>query len=534
MRRHLLLALSLSVAACTRGIAQSAEPAPPPVPRLVLFIAVDQMRPDYFTRYASEYTGGLKRLYQGSAFYSRGEQDHAITETAPGHATMLSGRSPGSTGIPTNEFGVPDTASPLLGVPGAGASPARFKGTALYDWMKAADPGVRVLSVSRKDRGAILPIGRAKVPVYWYQGGYFTTSTWYGTELPQWLMVWNGRKGPMKLAGTWWDLLLAEANYPEPDDQPWERGGNNNVFPHPFGADSTIAAAIAIATPYLDSLTMDVALEGVKALKLGQRNKPDLLSVSLSSTDAVGHVYGPDSRELHDQMLRLDRWLGWFFDSLAKQVPLDRTLIVLTSDHGVTSFPEYAASKGRMAGRAIADSVALMADQALVATKGRSFGLGLNNGLLLGNVAALDSAGVNVDSLSAALASGLARTTGVTRVYTRKALAQASPDDLDAMRWRRTIPEGFPWLAAASLAPGYIWSFNSAATTHGTTNADDVRVPILFMGAGITPGVIDRTRTATVPPPRTIDIAPTIAALLGIKPLEMVEGVVLPEVVKRP
>jgi hypothetical protein len=187
-----------------------------------------------------------------------------------------------------------------------------------------------------------------------------------------------------------------------------------------------------------------------------------------------------------------------------------------------------------MAGRAIADSVALMADQALVATKGRSFGLGLNNGLLLGNVAALDSAGVNVDSLSAALASGLARTTGVTRVYTRKALAQASPDDLDAMRWRRTIPEGFPWLAAASLAPGYIWSFNSAATTHGTTNADDVRVPILFMGAGITPGVIDRTRTATVPPPRTIDIAPTIAALLGIKPLEMVEGVVLPEVVKRP
>src|SRR5574339_487054 len=159
-----LLAMTL-LAACAPAATIAQQPARPK-PALVVFIAVDQMRPDYFDRWPGQLTGGLQRLYEKGAFFPQGMQDHAITETAPGHSTMLSGRSPSSTGVVTNELGVPDSTSPLLVVPGIGASPRRVNGTMLYDWMKAADPATRVLSVSRKDRGAILPIGKAKVPVF--------------------------------------------------------------------------------------------------------------------------------------------------------------------------------------------------------------------------------------------------------------------------------------------------------------------------------------------------------------------------------
>jgi len=137
-------------------------------PRLVVAIAIDQFRPDYLERWRSQFTGGFAFLLRQGVFYPRGEQDHAITETAPGHSTMMSGRSPASTGIVTNDLGVTDSASPVLFSSAMGASPRRFKGTTLLDWMFARDPNTKSLSVSRKDRGAILPIGRSKGPVFWW------------------------------------------------------------------------------------------------------------------------------------------------------------------------------------------------------------------------------------------------------------------------------------------------------------------------------------------------------------------------------
>src|SRR5947207_9930189 len=136
--------------------------AAPPRPKLVVVITVDQLRADYFTRWKSQLTGGLGQLATEGAFFTDGYQDHAITETAPGHSTILSGRWPAHTGIITNAAGVQDSVAPLLGTSGFGASPRRFRGTTLFDWLKAADPTARALSVSRKDRGAILPIGQAR------------------------------------------------------------------------------------------------------------------------------------------------------------------------------------------------------------------------------------------------------------------------------------------------------------------------------------------------------------------------------------
>lgn len=524
MRVTLLLAL----AACAPSATAGQTPVPATRPALVVLIAVDQGRPDYWERWPGQFIGGLQRFYEWGAFYTRGEQDHAITETAPGHSTMLSGRSPASTGIVTNELGVTDSTSPLLFVPGPGASPFKFRGTTLYDWMKAADPETRVLAVSGKDRGAILPIGRARVPVFWYRFGIFTTSRWYGDTLPAWLHAWNERGGAARFAGRDWRLLLDSSKYAEPDSQPWERGGRGNTIPKAFSRDSQQVTLEIYGTPWVDSLNLDVALEGARSLGLGRRpSGADLLSISLSATDVIGHNYGPDSREQHDHLVRLDRWLGWFMDSLAMLVPRERTLYVLTSDHGVTSFPEHTRWRGRMGGRASGDTVAFLAAREMSQKHGRLLMMDFNNGLLYGDVPAIRAAGVNVDSLARALASSLARITGVTRIYTPATLAAADTTDLDAMRWRRSIPSDFPWLAAASLAPGYIWSFSPAATTHGTTNRDDVLVPIAFMGAGIQAG---RHTTRA----RTVDIAPTLAALLGVKALEAVEGRVLPEVVKTP
>ena len=224
---------------------------------------------------------------------------------------------------------------------GSGASPHRFRGTTLYDWMRAADPDVPALSVSRKDRGAILPAGAARIPVYWYASGRFTTSRYYADSLPTWLQAWNARDPAAQLAGTSW-TPLAGVRYPERDDRPFETGGRDVTFPHPIPADHDRAASALPGFPVMDSLTLDVAWAGTKALGLGQRGPghPDLLMISLSTTDAVGHRWGPGSLEMHDQVLRLDRYLGAFFDSLATVVPPDEMIVTLTADHGVQEYPE--------------------------------------------------------------------------------------------------------------------------------------------------------------------------------------------------
>src|SRR5512142_2718285 len=254
-----------------------------PSPKLVVLITVDQMRYDYLERYASQYKGGLARLLKGGADYTDAFQDHANAETAPGHATIGSGREPYSTGIVLNAIGVPDSRSPLIGGGGPGASPFRFRGTTLFDWMKAKDGRSRALSVSRKDRGAILPIGKSKQNVYWYAAnGNFTTSTYYGDTLPTSLQAFNGERIPLQYAGKAWEPMLRVSAYPEPDTVFVEDLGREPAFPHRLSPDSVQAARDIIAFPWMDDITVQFALAGVNALKLGQGPAPDLLAVSLS------------------------------------------------------------------------------------------------------------------------------------------------------------------------------------------------------------------------------------------------------------
>ena len=486
--------------------------------RLVLHLSVDQLRPDYLQRWESELPGGLGRLLREGVVYFTGEQDHAITETAPGHATMLSGRTPAHVGILSNNLGVPDRLYPLVSGTGGGAAPSRVQGTMLYDWLRAADPEVRALSISRKDRGAILPIGRAKVPIFWWGKGVFTTSTWYGDSLPTWLQAWNARDPIEQLRGTAWTLLRDSSTYPEPDDRAFEYAGNDRTFPHVIPDDWTMASGVIEHRSQMDSLTLDAAWHGVRAMQLGTRDGTDLLTISLSTTDAVGHRWGPGSREVHDHILRLDQWLGQFFDSLATQVPLTEVIISLTADHGIVEYPEDGTG-----GRQAISRIARDLNTAVRTRWGITLGAGIESGLMLGDRSALQARGVDVDSLSDVLAAEIAALPGVVRTYTPRSLATAAADDPGAGLWRRSMPDGLDWFVAAELADGWVWSSGRTSTSHNTTAVQNRRVPIIFRVPGLAPARPSRVI-------RTVDIAPTLAALLGIMPTEPLDGVPLPEV----
>ena len=501
---------------------------PTPRPKLVVVITVDQLRPDYLERYRVQLNGGLVLLLRQGAEFLEAYQDHGVTETAPGHATILSGRWPAHTGIFRNTAGVYDSTAPLLEVPGPGASPARFRGTELFDWLQAAEPRARALSVSRKDRGAILPIGRARQQVYWYQSGVFTTSRYYADSLSAWVRAFNARRIPFRAAGRAWTLLLPERDYAEPDSVPYENGGQDVTFPHRLPADSAQAAVALAGIPTMDSLTLAFALEGVRSLQLGGRGATDLLSVSLSTTDAVGHAYGPDSREIHDQVLRVDRYLGWFLQQLFVRYGSDNVLLVLTADHGVTPFPERArALGGSHAGavRVIPDSVIRDVNVALDARAGGGDWLQFDTGLLLlPGRPQLAARGVDVDSVVADLAARLRALPGVARVDRPADLARRDTADAIVRRWLHAVPPDAGVELVVTLKPYSIWSYENlpGIAMHGQPSDLDAHVPLFLWGRGVKRGVY-RERVATV------DIAPTLARLLGLTPAEALDGRVLSE-----
>ncbi len=358
--------------------------------------------------------------------------------------------------------------------------------------------------------------------VYWYANGDFTTSSWYADTLPGWLTAWNARRGAAKLAGKVWAPLLGPSSYLETDSMAYENGQANVTFPHTLPADTGAAIRKVVDIPWMDSLTLDVALEGARRMSLGRRAGTDLLVVSLSTTDEVGHSFGPESMEMHDHLLRLDHWLGWFLDSLAVLVPPDATVLALTADHGVQPFPE----RTGVGGRASLTALARNAARELQRRYRVPLGIDFDSGLLTADVAALRARGVNADSLADALALLARARPGMARVFTPRSLAAAKPTDEEARLWRRTIPPLQGWLLAASTLPGWLWADTPGWTTHGSTQALDMSVPIVFLGPGVRAQRVGRRVT-------TEDIGPTFAALAGVKPTEPVTGKPLPEVTGR-
>lgn len=498
-------------------------------PSLVVVIVIDQFRADYLERFGAQLTGGFRRLLGGGTVFTDAHQDHAIPETAPGHAAVLSGRFPRGTRIIANVTGVQDTMA-ILGADGPGASPHRFVGTTLVDWLAARDRSTRVLSVSRKDAGAILTVGRSKQHVYWYDaraGGAFTTSSWYRDTLPEWVRSFNARGEPARYVGRSWTPLLPESEYPEPDSVDVESVGVSYMFPHVLPSDTAQALAWLIGWPWMDDLTISFALHGLESLALGRGRTPELLVVSLSTTDAIGHRFGPDSREVHDQVLRLDRLLGRFLDSLFVLRDPATVAIALTADHGVGSLPELMA-RGKVPGahRVSLEGPVAAARQRMHEAGVDSTAILFDMGILLLGREAFARTKLSADELVQGFANDIRGFPGVLRVDAPRDLESAPDSDYVARRWNHMLPRGSPAELVVTLQPHHAW-LTLPNARHDSPHDYDTHVPLILYGPWFRPGRHERFV-------RVVDLAPTLARVLGVRPAEAIDGVVLDDALARP
>ena len=499
-------------------------------PRLVLFVSVDQMRFDYLTRFDPLYKDGLRTLLDRGAVFTSARYRHANTETGPGHAVLLSGRSPLHSGIIANrwfdrtqarEVGVvEDPSVSPVGGPGKRVSPANFDGFTVGDTLKRRTPGSRVVGVSMKDRSAVLMAGPRADAAYWFEGvaGGFITSSYYMKTAPAWLERWNARKLADAQVGSVWQRLLPDEavyrTYAGADDVKGEWDNLRTVFPHRLDGAPPAAQFYEDLrrTPFSDELVLGVALEAMAGHDLGTDGDTDLLAVGFSGTDSVGHTYGPDSQEVMDQLLRLDRTLGRLLEAVDARAGLSRTVVVLSADHGVHPLVELLQARGIPARRVRPDEVLAPVARAFEARFGKENGLiaaFLNPDFWLDR-AAIERTGAGRREVEAVAEKALLDTGVVSRVYTHERMLGEPPAD----------DPFFPMVRRSFFAPRspdlYVlqkqWTFideRVGGTGHGTPYDDDRHVPIVFMGPGIRPGRYPE-------PCGPEDVAPTLAGLLGL------------------
>ncbi|MEE8460739.1 MAG: alkaline phosphatase family protein [Acidobacteriota bacterium] len=501
-------------------------------PKLILVLSIDQMRFDYLTRFNDLYKGGFRTLLDQGAIFSNANFRHAMTWTGPGHSVILSGRHPSHSGIVANDWydpflrrvvdAVEDPAHSPLGGEGSGASPVNFIGSTLGDVLKQKSPESRVVAVSLKDNSAILMAGPRGDAAYWYEtsGGNFITSTYYMSKAPAWLENWNILRLADRYAGEQWTRLVEDEKlyeqYAGPDaiEGEWDR--KDIVFPHSFqGTPPQEGFYEGVKrTPFSDNMVLSLSLRAMSAHQLGLDNSTDILAIGFSATDTVGHLYGAESQEIMDQLLRLDLILEELFQEVEAQVGLANTLVVLTSDHGVLPLVETLQAKGIEARRAHPQILEGAMEQAL---ENRFPGVG---GLIAHF--ARDTKNIHLDEevmrrhqlepreVESAIIDALLSTGLVEAVYTRSQLSSDEPSTdpyIELFRNSFFQPRS-PHLSVLVKKYTYVEAY-PGGTGHGTAYDYDRHVPIIFMGADIEPG--------SYPDPcGPQDIAPTLARLLGL------------------
>jgi predicted AlkP superfamily pyrophosphatase or phosphodiesterase len=371
MKRISVLSLiaSSTVSLTLTAPAQTTPPQDAP-PRLVVAILVDQLRYDYLERFHNHFgPGGFRTFTERGAFLTFAQYDYAPTVTGPGHASFLSGATPSIHGIIGNDWfdkktgksvncvNDPDVAGVGVKNPSSGKrSPKNFIGSTLSDEMRLRFRS-KVVGISLKDRGAILPAGRNADGAYWLDSsnGKFVTSTWYKTSLPDWLNRFNERQLPASYVGQVWKRLLPESAYPWSDTSVGEgrlAGEKTSTFDHVIKPSPSEGLETIVPTPFGNTLLRELAEAAIDGEQLGRPGTTDFLSISFSSTDACGHIFGPYSQEMQDIILRLDLELERLFKFLDQRIGLNNITMVLTADHGVAPVPEFAVSNGFQGGRA--------------------------------------------------------------------------------------------------------------------------------------------------------------------------------------
>jgi predicted AlkP superfamily pyrophosphatase or phosphodiesterase len=513
-------------------------------PRLVVVIVIDGLPQEQVLKYRDQYSGGFKLLLQKGAWFGNAHQAHAVTLTAPGHTAVLTGAYPYQSGIIANEWTDPrtlaetyctgDPAHAYIGEETKkldGTSPANLRVSTLGDELRYANGQSKVLAVSGKDRGAILLAGRAGTAyMYMDKSGRFASSTYYMKEHPRWWESYYAGKPQDRWQGKSWTLALPEPAYARSiaDGQPWfpsYRGmGNHLPFVLPSGAAYYGAL---MGTPFGDLATLDFARAAIEGEDLGTNaaGVPDLLAISLSTHDYVNHSFGPESRESQDHVLHLDRALGSFFGYLSKRFGPGGVLITLTADHGFLNAPEYSVSRG-FAGMRI-DSKKLLAD--LNEKLGARFGAGTyavrySYPTIVFDRKAIEARNLAAAEFESAAAQIVGDYPGIAAVYTRMQLEGGALTGRLGMlvqrAWNRQL-SGDLYVVQRPYA-----MFGGNAATHGSPYAYDTNVPLMLYGSPwIRAGSFGTYA-------EVIDLAPTLAFLLGTRPPSASEGRVLTEILR--
>jgi hypothetical protein len=485
--------------------------AAPRKPKLILTIVVDQFRYDYLTRFRNDYKGGFDKLLATGAVFTEARLEHFPTVTAIGHSTFLSGAPPSISGIVANEWydrdeghevtSVSDSKTKLLGGnPDEGSSPRRLLVSTVGDELKIANGGTsRVIGISLKDRAAILPVGHMANGAYWFDNatGHFVSSTFYFADLPAWVKDFNQNHPADRFAGVTW------LNHKMPVEH------------------KQLYAGLA-ASPFGNDVIEKFAEQALQAEQLGKRDVADLLAISFSSNDYVGHQAGPDAPEVRELAVHTDQLLGQLLQAVDRQVGLANVLVVLTADHGVAPLPEVNTARNMPGGRMPAGVLTKAVQNALVKKYGEGdWILASPEGSLYLNQALLAQKKVDPAEANRVAAQALVEVPHVFRVFTREQLTNGAA--LEDPVSRRVL-NGFYAHRSADLEillEPY-WIFSQTGASHGTTFGYDTHVPLIFMGAGIRPGRYYQAVTLN-------DVAPTLAAILDVETPSGSAGRVLSE-----
>ena len=514
---------------------------------LVLQVTVDQLRGDYPLRLKKRFqNGGFRYLMDKGVVYTNAHFQHAITFTANGHGTLFTGGHPAEHGLVGNSWYdwdtgksvncVEDNRYPIIGVPAEpynGKSPKYLTSTTIGDELVLATGGKsRIFGVSIKDRGAIIPAGHLG-KAYWYDTstGKFISSRYYYDEYPSWVKSWNADRPADRFMGESWRLLNDRQSYiyghmdERSAERPFKHLGLS--FPHPLGDSQTEDYYSGLRfTPVADELTLEFAMALIKQERLGQRDNIDFLSVSFSATDYIGHTYGPNSLEYEDNILRLDKTLARLFGFIDQIIGLNRVLVVLSSDHGVDEIPEHKRELGFDAGRVSPEQLVSGLNAALQKRfkSSDNFVVGFWDAGVYLNLDTVERLDLSVAEVEQAASEEALEFRGIAAALTRSNLITGKIVNTPIMN---KVQRAFHPKRSGNviLIPKQFWTLygDTYAAMHGSPYSYDTYVPIMIAGRNISPQIISRA----VGPK---DIAPTIAAYLGIKPPSGSVGEILLEV----
>jgi arylsulfatase A-like enzyme len=517
-RRITLFVLALSCALA--ALAQSV-----PKPKIVVAVVIDQFRYDYLLRFRADYHAGLDRLLSHGAVFSDAHYPQSITVTAVGHSTFLTGAPPAFSGIINNEWyeresgasvsSVSDPKTFLVGAVGAhpGSSPRRLLVSTVGDQLKMSGSDSKVIGVSIKDRSAILPAGHMADGAYWFDPGSeaWVTSTYYRETLPAWAKHINDEKPAQRYAAANW--LPVDA---KPGMEPF----------------CTMAAGTSVrqcpsleASPYGNEMIEEFAEAALEGENLGRHPGTDILAVSFSSNDYVGHAVGPDDPEVRDISRRTDLLIGKLLDKVEKRVGAGNMLVVLTADHGVAPVPEVNQARhmpgGRLNGPAMLDKI----NEALSAKFGAGKWIVSGSTLMpYFDLKLIESRKLDRAEVERVAADAARTAPHIARVYTRTQLMEGQVPQDDIGR-AATYTFFAPRYGDLLIVPEPYYLFEARGTSHGTPYDYDNHVPVIFLGPGIKPGAYREKILVN-------DIAPTLANILGVETPTSAIGRVLSEMMQ--